>query len=789
MVLNPLTVTNRERQLIRVQGIVQGVGFRPFVYGLAAELELAGFVCNDSQGVIIEIEGPPWTLASFQKSLYSRKPPLAQIDTVTITFVPLQGDNSFTITPSQSAPSHRALIAPDVATCDDCLQELLDPYDRRYGYPFINCTNCGPRFTIVQDIPYDRDKTTMRVFPLCVDCQTEYDDPLHRRFHAQPNACPLCGPQIQLSDNSRQYPVKNKQSPITNPHKRSDPINQTAELLASGHIVAIKGLGGYHLACDALNETAVDNLRHRKHRQAKPFALMVPDLETAQQLCVINETEAELLQSRQRPIVLMRQHSHSPITAAVAPCYNSLALMLPYTPLHTLLMRDFAELVGPERLPALVMTSGNVSEEPIAYHDDEARRRLESIADNFLLHNRNIHIRCDDSVIRVVTGGIQMLRRSRGYVPAPIRLQQPVPLPILAVGAHLKNTFCLAKESRAFISHHIGDLENLETLTSFQEGIHHFQRLFDIEPEAVAYDLHPEYLATKHALSLDLPYKIGVQHHHAHIASVIAEHDLVDEPLIGVAADGTGYGLDGAIWGGEFLVADCREFERVAHLAYVPLPGGEQAIKQPWRMAAVYLYYTFDDDFLNLDIPFVQQLDQQKWRPLTQMIARGLNSPPTSSFGRLFDAVSALLGIRHEVLYEGQAAIELEMMAQTTEQTYPFEIRNSMPAQLDVRSTISAIVKDIQQGTSIALIAGRFQRTVARMIADVCHQIRHQSQLNRVALSGGVFQNSLLLEQTVPLLRDQGFQVYTNHQVPPNDGGISLGQAAIAGAKLRNDEL
>jgi hydrogenase maturation protein HypF len=564
-------------------------------------------------------------------------------------------------------------------------------------------------------------------------------------------------------------------------------------VLAEGEIVAIKGLGGYHLACDALNETAVTTLRQRKQREAKPFALMVPDLETARQLCFINEAEAELLQSRQRPIVLLTQRTNNLVATAVAPCYNSLGLMLPYTPLHTLLLRDFANLVGSDRPPALVMTSGNLSDEPIAYCDDEAQQRLAPIARHFLIHNREIHMRCDDSVVRVAAGETQMLRRSRGYVPAPIRLKRPFPLPILAAGGHLKNTFCLAKENHAFVSHHIGDLENLETLQSFTEGIIHFMRLFDIQPEIIAHDLHPEYLSTKWATGTPSPLAscpslIPVQHHHAHIASVMAEHDLI-KPIIGVALDGTGYGLDGAIWGSEFMVADRRDFERVAHLAYVPLPGGEQAIKQPWRMAAVYLQQTYGDDFLNLDIPFVRQLDRQKWRPLAQMLARGLNSPPTSSFGRLFDAVSALLGLRGEAIYEGQAAIELEMLAQPTNQAYPFAIAEGTPAQLDVRPLIEAIVKDLEQGTAIPLIAGRFQRTVAEMITAVCAQIHHQTGLNRVALSGGVFQNRLLLEQIMPLLHQQDFQIYTNRQVPANDGGISLGQAVIAAAKLRNDEL
>lgn len=773
--VNPLCTTiNRERQHIRVQGIVQGVGFRPFVYSLAAELQLAGFVCNDSQGVVIEVEGEPNILDFFREALRQRKPPLAQIDTVIAEYIPPRGEAAFVITPSQALDGRHTLISPDVATCPDCLEELQTRSDRRYRYPFINCTNCGPRFTIVQDVPYDRDKTTMHGFPLCPDCQAEYDNPLNRRFHAQPNACPVCGPHVQLSAISHHWSVSSDRLLI----------KATAQLLIRGDIVGIKGLGGYHLACDALHETAVARLRQRKHREAKPFALMVPDLETAERLCFINQAEAELLQSRQRPIVLLAKRPDCSLAAAVAPSYNSLGLMLAYTPLHTLLLQNFTELVGAARPSVLVMTSGNISDEPIAYRDDEAQERLAPLADYFLTHNRPIHMRCDDSVARIVAGKPQILRRARGYVPAPIRLERPFPQPILAVGGHLKNSFCLGKDNHAFVSHHIGDLENLETLTSFREGIAHFQRLFDIEPEVVAYDLHPEYLATKHALSLDLPQKIGVQHHHAHIASVMAEHNLA-EPVIGVAADGTGYGLDGAIWGGEFMVADCQDFERLAHLAYVPLPGGEQAIKQPWRMAAVYLQHTFGDDFLNLDIPFVHQLDQQKWRPLAQMMARDINSPLTSSFGRLFDAVSAVLGIRSEAVYEGQAAIELEMLAQPTDKAYPFTITPGTPAQLDVRPMMTAIVYELGRGVAVPVLAGRFQRTVAQMVTAVCCQIQQQTGLNRVALSGGVFQNRLLLEQAHDLLGNQGFQVYTNRQVPPNDGGISLGQAAVAGAIIQ----
>jgi hydrogenase maturation protein HypF len=562
-----------------------------------------------------------------------------------------------------------------------------------------------------------------------------------------------------------------------------DAIAEAARQLAAGAILAIKGLGGYHLACDALDNSAVRRLRQRKARQAKPFAVMVPDLATAQRLGKVQEEEAELLCSRRRPIVLLERHPDALIAAAVAPAYHSLGVMLPYTPLHYLLLDAFAQRVAATRPAVLVMTSGNVSDEPIAYEDAEAQRRLRLLVDGWLIHNRNIHIRCDDSVVRVVVGGQQLLRRARGYVPEPMRLPTPSPLPLLACGGHLKNSFCLAKAEHAFISHHIGDLENVETLTSFRAGISHFQRLFDISPQAVAYDLHPSYLATQYALALDLPEKIGVQHHHAHIASVLAEHELAG-PVIGVAADGTGYGPDGAIWGCEVMVADLLTFTRMAHLAYVPLPGGEQAIRQPWRMAAAYLAQSFGEDFLALNLPFVQRLDRRRWRPLAQMITRNLNSPPTSSLGRLFDAVAALLGVQDEVAYEGQAAIELEMISSPATTAYPFVVQESEPWVLDVVPMIRAIVADLQSGAPAPLIAGRFHYTVAEMLATLCGRVRAQTGLKVVALSGGVFQNRLLLEQLSHRLAADDFQVYRNQRVPPNDGGISLGQAAVAAARL-----
>ncbi len=759
------------RQHIRVQGIVQGVGFRPFVYRLATDLGLSGFVRNDGAGVTIEVEGRAQELDRFRAALTAEAPPLSHIESLTVEPLAPSGGSTFAIIESDTQQARNTLISPDVALCADCLTELLDPADRRYRYPFINCTNCGPRFTIVLDTPYDRQQTTMRTFRLCPQCAAEYSDPRNRRFHAQPNACPDCGPRLTLIDLAAGTTM------------RDDPgLRETVKLLTDGALVAVKGLGGYHLVCDALNAQAVTSLRQRKQREAKPFAVMVPDLDMARQLCAVSETEAELLTSRRRPIVLLRQKPDTPLAPDLAPRYDTLGVMLPYTPLHVLLLHDFAAQRGVNRPLALVMTSANISDEPIVYRDDDAQERLAPVADYILTHDRPIHIRCDDSVVRVAAEKTQFFRRSRGFVPEPIHLSQSFPVPLLAVGGYLKNTFCLGKDQHAFVSQHIGDLENLETFTAFTEGIEHFERLFDIQPEAVAYDLHPDYLATKYALNLDLP-QIGVQHHHAHIASVMAEHGL-NHPLIGIAADGTGYGTDGTVWGGEILIADLKQFERAAHLIPVPLPGGEQAVRQPWRMAAVYLQQAYGDDFLDLDIPFVRQIDQTRWRPLAQMIERRLNSPLTSSMGRLFDAAAALITLRNQALYEGQAAIELEMLAQPSDQAYPFALIDGTPTQIDLRPTFRALVADIRSGIEVALMAGRFHRTVAETLVAVCERVRRQTGLNEAALSGGVFQNRLLFEQTLALLQGAGFQTYSNEQVPPNDGGLSLGQAAVAAARL-----
>ena len=756
---------SRKRRRILVEGIVQGVGFRPFIYGLATKLNLSGHVCNDTRGAVIEVEGETSTLDDFLDSMRTNSPPLASLDRIGCQEIPLKKQSGFSILASLAGEERRALTSPDAPTCGDCLQELFDPKDRRFLYPFINCTNCGPRFTIIQDVPYDRKRTTMSVFPMCPDCFGEYEDPRNRRFHAQPNACPECGPRVNLLDRQGQTVAG------------ADPIAAAARLLKEGAIVAVKGLGGYQLACDVSNEAAVAHLRKKKHRWDKPFALMTQEMDTLRRLCFVDPEEEALLKSSRCPIVLLKKKKPSQVAASVAPGQRTLGVMLPYTPLHHILMRE----VGRE----LVMTSGNFSDEPIAYKDDDAFRRLKGIADYFLVHNREIHMRTDDSVSRVVMGQELILRRARGYVPQPITMPAAFVKPILACGAHLKNTFCLGKGSHAFVSHHIGDLENYETFQSFQEGIEHFQNLFEIQPEVVAYDLHPDYLSTRYAHKLEGVTKIGVQHHHAHIASGMAEHGL-SGTVIGVAFDGTGYGTDNTIWGGEFLVADYLDFRRAAHLEYVPLPGGEAAIREPWRSAAACLTLAYGKDMEGLEIDFVKRLDLKRWRILQTMMDRGLNCPLASSMGRLFDAVASLLGIRDAINYEGQAAVELEMIAEETcPESYPWSITpGDFPIAIGVQELIRAIVEDIFRGKPAPHISAKFHNSLVEMIVSVCGLIREREGLECVVLSGGVFQNAFLLTRLLPRMESRGFRVLVPKKFPPNDGGISLGQAAIANARI-----
>ncbi|MEJ2487916.1 MAG: carbamoyltransferase HypF, partial [Anaerolineales bacterium] len=634
---------------IHINGIVQGVGFRPFVFNLAKDHGIAGWVRNTSAGVDIEAEADDSVLKQFISDLQTKIPPLAKIDEFRSEYIPTQGFTDFTIVHSESDPNAFVPISPDVTICPDCLEELNDPTDRRYRYPFINCTNCGPRFSIIKDIPYDRPYTTMAGFPLCQDCATEYEDPSDRRFHAQPVACPVCGPQVWLELENFEVAAREEHA-----------IQLTRTMLKNGKIVAVKGLGGFHLACDATNPQAVETLRDRKLRVGKPFAVMFPDLTSIENHCLLNYADRELIQSRERPIVVVPRKPDSTISDVIAPGQDTLGVMLPYTPLHFLLLER-----SPDFPVALVMTSGNLSDEPICTSNKDARDRLRVLADAFLLHDRDIHIRCDDSVVRSVLlenqPAIYQLRRSRGYAPNPIRTGWSM-TQILATGAVLKNTFCLTKEQYAFLSHHIGDLDNYETLVSFEEGIQHFQNLFRVMPELIAYDLHPDYMSTRYAIQRaedeNLP-ALGIQHHHAHIASCMAEHDIPpDSPVIGLSYDGTGYGSDGTIWGGEVLLATYRSFRRARHLKPIPLPGGDAAVKQPWKVAVSWLMSAGID--LEDSLPPTAQIDPEALDTLKKQILGLINSPYTSSMGRLFDAAASVAGIRQQVSYEAQAAIEFE---------------------------------------------------------------------------------------------------------------------------------
>jgi hydrogenase maturation protein HypF len=761
------------RTQILIKGIVQGVGFRPFVFGLARENALRGQVLNNNAGVLVDVEGDTDVIDRFIEGIKTSAPPLSLIESLTrLDNLDAQNYADFLIVPSLAGGVRSLPISADIATCADCLREMWTPANRRYRYPFINCTNCGPRFTIIESVPYDRAKTTMREFEMCAACRAEYEDPANRRFHAEPTACADCGPRVYLTPD-----------PASGEFDRREVIENTRELLREGKIVAIKGLGGYHLACDALNAKAVETLRRRKYREDKPFALMAESVETVRRYCLVSDAEAELLSSPARPIVLLDKKPEASIPTVVAPNINTLGFMLPYTPLHHLLLEG---LDGP-----LVMTSGNVSDEPIAYLDSEAAERLKNIADYYLLHDREIHIRTDDSIMRVARSAIPnpksqiVLRRSRGLAPAPVKTAFKSGRQILACGAELKNTFCITRETHAFVSHHIGDLKNLETLRSFEAGIEHFKRLFDLAPEVIAYDLHPEYLSTKYALAReDIETKIGVQHHHAHIASCLADNGA-DGEVIGVAMDGLGFGSDGKMWGGEFFVADLREAERVAHLDYIPLPGGARAIREPWRLAAVYLQRVYGDDFLNLDLPFVREMEGRGWETLRQMIRTNTNCPETSSMGRLFDAVAALTGLRNSVNYEGQAAIELEAAAfRGSTKSYEFEIDGNI---IKAEKVIRGAVDDLLDGRPEGEVSAAFHLGVVDLIANIALRVRDERNLSRVALSGGVFQNMFLLERAVERLESCGFEVLTHSRVPANDGGISFGQAAVANARLASE--
>jgi hydrogenase maturation protein HypF len=771
-------VSERIRTHVRVTGMVQGVGFRPFVYSLATGLGLGGLVGNDVDGVFAEVEGAPGAVNDFVAALHTRAPPLARVERITTSPLRPVGSTSFAIAPSQPGGERRTLVSADTATCDDCLAELADPVDRRFGYPFINCTNCGPRFTIVTGVPYDRARTTMAGFTMCPPCEAEYHDPADRRFHAQPTCCPACGPRLRLVDH-------------TGTGAFVEPLAGAAEVLARGGVLAVKGIGGYHLAADAASEAATAALRARKHREDKPFAIMVADLSQATALCEADPVAAGLLTSRRRPIVLLprRPGAGARVASPVAPGNGYLGVMLPYTALHHLLLAR----TGP-----IVLTSGNVADEPIAYADGDALARLNSIADAFLTHDRPIHVRTDDSVLRPVRGRVALVRRARGYAPEPLTVRTGFARPVLACGAELKSTFCLAKGDRAFVSQHLGDLENAETLRSFAEGIEHFSALFGIAPTVIAHDLHPDYLSTKYALDRadaepDGLALVGVQHHHAHIASCLADNgadasganDDAGPRVIGVAFDGTGYGTDGTIWGGEFLIAGLDGFERAGHLAPVPMPGGTAAVRQPWRMAAAYL----DAAYPGCGPPGaldVRRRNDRAWDSVVAMARRGVNSPATSSAGRLFDAVAALLGVRDEVNYEGQAAIELEQLADPAEGgAYPAAVEAGEVLVASAADLVRCAADDLAGGVGQQVISSRFHNGLAGLIVECCELLRQRTGLATAALSGGVFQNVLLLEAVVGRLGARGFTVLTHSRVPCNDGGISLGQAVVAAARTR----
>jgi hydrogenase maturation protein HypF len=768
---------SRRRTQVRVHGTVQGVGFRPYVYRLARDLGLAGFVLNDSHGVLLEVEGSAGGVEQFLARLGREAPPLAVVDGVVVQERECSGDTEFAIRESPRGGGADAPVTPDTSICADCLHELLDSGDRRFRYPFINCTNCGPRFTIVRGIPYDRPFTTMAGFRMCADCEAEYRAPGDRRFHAQPNACPACGPSVSLLTPA------GVPAPLGS---ASDPLGAAALALREGRIVAIKGIGGYHLACRADEEAVVAELRAHKHREDKPFALMVASVQAARTLVRLEDAERELLCAPERPIVLAARLAGAPVAASVAPGASEFGVMLPYSPLHHLLLVDFDEA-------ALVMTSGNVSDEPIAYRDEDALVRLGAVADLMLVHNRPIETRTDDSVVRVIAtpGGPRsvFLRRSRGYVPASMSLPDRVERPVLACGAELKNTFCVAKGTRAWVGHHIGDLENYETLQSFVDGIEHFERLFAVEPEVVAHDLHPEYLATKYAMEREGVQLIGVQHHHAHLAACLAEHGELGV-AVGAIFDGTGYGTDGTIWGGELLVGDIADFRRAGALLPVRLPGGERAIRQPWRMACSWLSAAAEGDPGHGDPKLPRTLatdvDERTWRQVAKLLHSGLSSPMTTSMGRLFDAVGALCGLRAQVNYEGQAAIELEAACDRTERdSYPIALeRDGDLLVIDPRETIRAIIADISEGTSPGAVASRFHAAVGFATVRACCAAASSHSTDLVVLSGGVFQNRRLIEAVAGGLHAEGLRVLTPARLPVGDGGISYGQAAVAARRI-----
>ena len=798
---------NIQRAKISIKGVVQGVGFRPFVFNLAMSSGIKGYVSNSSSGVIIDAEGSD--LNTFINKVLSAPPALTRIKEFDITSMPPCGYTDFTIKKSSDSEGI-TIIPPDISICDDCLREIFDRTDRRYRYPFTNCTNCGPRYTIATGIPYDRAKTTMASFIMCPDCEAEYRNPRNRRFHAQPNACPVCGPQLELRVKSSECKVEKNPPllPFIKGGVGGFGIKKAIELIKQGAIVAIKGIGGFHLCCDASNEDAVCRLRERKRKSNKPFAVMAPDVDAVKEFCTADEIEIKTLLSPEKPIVLLEKKKNNLIALSVSPNNRRYGVMLPYAPLHYLLFyypdpellpKNFGTNLNPPLPPfvkggrggitshfsALIMTSGNLAEEPIVIDNDAAMERLKDIADAFLLHNRDIYMRADDSVCMVFEGRARFIRRSRGYVPVPIEIRYDSP-EILAVGGELKNTFAIIKDRHAILSQHIGDAENHETMEFFQESLRNLKKIYKAEPAVLVHDLHPDYLTTRWAVNSGLKTAV-VQHHHAHIVSCMLDNNL-DEDVIGVSFDGTGYGSDGRIWGGEFMTADMEKFRREAHFKYIPMPGGDMAVKEPWRMAVSYIMDAFDDDSENVleSLGFYQRCGEDRIRNIAAMIKGQVNTHLTSSAGRLFDAVSSIVGLCDRVTFEAEAAIALEAICdEEVFDFYPVNIIDSAPRVIDFSPAVNSIVNDVREGLPKNIIASRFHNTISEVIGRVAERISLTSGLKKVVLSGGVFQNIFLLQRAIINLRDRGLNVYIHERVPANDGGISLGQAAIAAKKLR----
>ena len=756
--------TTQCRRSITVTGVVQGVGFRPFVHRLASRLSLCGFVKNWTGGALIEVEGELAAIDRFSAELQTCQPSLIEIDGLRVAAQRPRGEAQFRIEASEDFGAGVVVVAPDIATCDDCLRELFDSEDRRYRHPFISCAHCGPRLTIMVDAPYDRARTTMARFAMCDACHAEYEDPQDRRFHAQPIACPACGPRLQLLEPGATSECR-------------DALARSVDALCAGKIVAVKGIGGYHLVCDATDDTVVRELRRRKMRDDKPFAVMVADVAGADALCEVSAVERRALTSPTRPVVLLRRRVDSAVADAVAPRHTLLGVMLPYTPLQHLLLHDM-----PDR--TLVMTSGNRSDEPIVHHDGDLKR-LSGIPDFVLTHDRPIHLRCDDSVVRVVADAVLPVRRARGEAPRRFRLRTPLACPTLALGGHLKAAVALGQDSHVVPSHHLGDLDDYQAYRAYVEAIEHYQRLFRIVPHRLVHDLHPDYASSRYALERAGATAIGimaVQHHHAHMASCMAEHGLAG-PVIGVCFDGTGWGTDGAIWGGEFLLGDDRDVQRAGHLDYVAMPGGETAIREPWRMALAHLIHAGEPIGRT---SIARRIDADRIGTVEKMFERNFNAPLTSSVGRLFDAVAALVGVCDRVTYEGQAAMALESLASqvSPDGAYPFALlAPGNRIVVDPRPLIRAIMADARDGIVPAIIARRFHSTLVDIVATVCDRVRAVSGVTAVVLSGGVFVNGILACEVSDQLAQRGFSVYRHQGVPPNDGGLCLGQLAIAAAR------